>query len=69
LFFKKIIKIINSILDRDDAITEANFHKEIMKNYSPISNEHGADLYTETNRVFDMYKVWEIVENIRVNRK
>lgn len=40
-----------------------------MKNYSPITNEHGSDLYTETNRVFDMYKVWEIVENIRINRK
>jgi len=61
--------ILFQFLDRDDAITEANFHKDIMRNYSPILNEHGADLYTETNRVFDMYKVWEIVENIRINRK
>jgi hypothetical protein len=72
IFFTKLSKLFYIIfirLDRDDAINEANFHKEIIKNYQPLSSGNGSDLYTETNRVFDMYKVWEIVENIRINRK
>jgi hypothetical protein len=62
LFFAK--------LNRDQYITEKNFNHEIIENYSlsKISQDN-ITLYRETKRVFDMYKVLEIVENIRINRK
>lgn len=56
-------------LNRENSTQEVNFHKDILNGYSKHLSEDDNELYKETNRVFDMYKVLEIVENIRMNRK
>lgn len=56
-------------LNREESVSESNYHKDIIKNYSRHLPEDDSELYKETNRVFDMYKVLEIVEKIRLNRK
>jgi hypothetical protein len=61
--------ILFAKLNREESVSESNYHKDIIKNYSRHLPEDDSELYKETNRVFDMYKVLEIVEKIRMNRK
>lgn len=68
VFFSKLSKFFTLKIDREDTISEHNIQKQLIKEYSK-SLTGGFGLYEETNRVVDLYKVQEIVQKIRINRK
>lgn len=62
LYFSKV--------NRDDSIKEENLSRYILENYSNnLNTRNEIELYKETNRVFDLYKIVEIIKKIRNARK
>jgi hypothetical protein len=63
LFFRKV--------NRDDQIKEEHLSKYVLDNYTNNLDKdmNEAEIYRETTRVYDLYKIIEIIKKIRVARK
>lgn len=56
-------------LNRDDDINDLSYQRKMIDEYSTTKlNEDYRELYNETNRVFSLYKVYDIIKKIRENR-
>lgn len=63
LFFRKV--------NRDDQIKEEHLSKYVLDNYTNNLDKdmNEAEIYRETTRVYDLYKIVEIMKKIRLARK
>ena len=56
-------------LDHEDPSQEISLDKMILNEYTKKLSEEDKELYKETNRFMDTYKLSNILQNIRSNRK